>query len=168
MARQRDEEKKLALVLPVDRAPSIEPQVFGGFPGVWTPGVPIAVESLGLTVNDARRLVEERGLPLVVESVEKAALHHVVERVPAAAEPVRPPVDQDTSLLTESGALIAPAATAVLAGTEPHVEQQIAEATVRLAGAASPEDADEAEEEAAGPGGDGNAATGPGTAGDEG
>ncbi len=54
----------LELVLPA--ASSVEPQTFGGaFPGVWRPGVPQRVSTLGLTAEGARRLVALHGLPLV-------------------------------------------------------------------------------------------------------
>jgi hypothetical protein len=54
-----------ALVLPVNRSSSVEPQTFPGFPGLWVPGVAVAVSDLGLTSDEAATLVREMGLPLV-------------------------------------------------------------------------------------------------------
>jgi len=51
-------------VLPLEAAPSGEPQSFGIVPGEWTPGEPIHPAALGLTVEEMRALIERHGLPL--------------------------------------------------------------------------------------------------------
>lgn len=59
-----------SLVLPADAVASTAPQTFPPFPGEYAPGVPVPVASLGMTVDEADRLVRELGLPL--ESVKVA------------------------------------------------------------------------------------------------
>jgi hypothetical protein len=59
------EQKKTAFVLPEEAVSSTEPQTLEGFPGVFTPGVPVAVEDLGLTPAEAKDLLKEfPNLPL--------------------------------------------------------------------------------------------------------
>ncbi len=58
-----------ALVLPAERAGSVEPQAVAGIPGRWEPDVGYAPEALGLTLGEAKKLIEERGLPLEIRSL---------------------------------------------------------------------------------------------------
>ena len=57
-----------ALVLPVSAAPGSEAIHFGGFPGQWYPGRPIAVSALGFETKD-EALEAAKDLPLVVKIV---------------------------------------------------------------------------------------------------
>lgn len=54
--------KEITYVLPV--ANTADEQVFGGFPGRWMPGVPVAASKLGLDPDEADRLIAELGLPI--------------------------------------------------------------------------------------------------------
>lgn len=55
-----------ALVLDDPSVASEEPRHFAGFPGLWAPGAPVLVASLGFESDDAAYArVEELGLPLV-------------------------------------------------------------------------------------------------------
>jgi hypothetical protein len=56
--------KEVAYVLPEGPGSIQEYQSFGGFPGEWLPGQPVALSTLGLDADTAARLVEEMGLPL--------------------------------------------------------------------------------------------------------
>ena len=60
------------LVLPVDAVSGTFPHTFPGFPGVFEPGVPVALSALGLSQKDARALVKELGLPLKEAQVDVA------------------------------------------------------------------------------------------------
>lgn len=54
-----------ALVLDDPSVASSEPRVFAGFPGLWSPGVPVAVADLGFESDEqALARVDELGLPL--------------------------------------------------------------------------------------------------------
>lgn len=72
---------------------------FGDFPGVWAPGVPIALTELGFdTAADARAAVEELGLPLKEVSVDVGSApmptrpnHEDTAPVEPEAEPVVEP-----------------------------------------------------------------------------
>jgi hypothetical protein len=57
-----------ALVLPASAVAGNEPVHFGGFPGQWYPGRPIAVAALGFETQD-EALEAAKGLPLVVTRV---------------------------------------------------------------------------------------------------
>ena len=57
-------EPAAAYVLPEGALPSTEAHQFVGFPGLWAPGVPQLVSTVGLTPAEAARLVAELGLPL--------------------------------------------------------------------------------------------------------
>ena len=63
-----------ALVLPADDAATGEPQTFGGFPGVYTPGEPVALEAIGLDAKEAKRLIKEMNLPLKLSSGGQKAM----------------------------------------------------------------------------------------------
>ena len=63
MPRPRNQES--TLVLPAGRSQSMEPQTFPGFPGVFTPGKPVALSDLGLTSAEATSMIREMWLPLV-------------------------------------------------------------------------------------------------------
>jgi hypothetical protein len=54
-----------ALVLPVGATVGSEPVHYGGFPGQWYPGRPIAVSALGFETED-EALEAAKDLPLVV------------------------------------------------------------------------------------------------------
>ncbi len=55
-----------ALLLPQDAVPGTGPQTFGVFPGLFTPGEPLPLAELGLTVSQARDEIRRLGLPLEV------------------------------------------------------------------------------------------------------
>jgi hypothetical protein len=61
-------ETETALVLPVSATSGSEPIHFGGFPGQWYPGVPIAVSALGFETKD-EALEAAKDLPLVPKRV---------------------------------------------------------------------------------------------------
>lgn len=54
-----------ALVLPVEATSSSEAQTFPGFPGVYRPGVPVLLSTIGIDLMEARASIEALGLPLV-------------------------------------------------------------------------------------------------------
>jgi len=58
-----------ALVLPVSATTGSEAVHFGGFPGQWYPGRPIAVSVLGFETED-EALEAAKDLPLVVKRVK--------------------------------------------------------------------------------------------------
>ena len=58
-----------ALVLPVSATTGSEAVHFGGFPGQWYPGRPIAVSALGFETED-EALKAAKDLPLVVKRVK--------------------------------------------------------------------------------------------------
>lgn len=58
-----------ALVLPAERASSSEAQTFPGFPGVYRPGVPVLLTTIGLDLMAARAAIADLGLPLVEGSL---------------------------------------------------------------------------------------------------
>lgn len=77
---------------------SSEPVHFGGFPGVWTPGEPIAVSELGFaTVKEAREAKNDLAADLVEKTVKAgsapmpAADNHIAESGPPAPLPVTEP-----------------------------------------------------------------------------
>ena len=60
-----------ALVLPVDAVASTSDTYWPDFPGVFTPGQPIAISALGFeTLKDAEAAAKELGLPLKRSTVE--------------------------------------------------------------------------------------------------
>ena len=61
-------DKETALVLPVGATVGSEAIHFGGFPGQWYPGRPIAVSELGFETED-EALEAAKDLPLVVKVV---------------------------------------------------------------------------------------------------
>jgi hypothetical protein len=61
--------KELALVLPAGAVVGTGPFHFGGFPGQWYPGEPIAVSALGFETPD-EAIEAAKGLPLVVCKLE--------------------------------------------------------------------------------------------------
>ncbi|MGH8984921.1 MAG: hypothetical protein ACRDY6_13745 [Acidimicrobiia bacterium] len=77
------------LVLPAEAVSSSEAQVFGGFPGVYVPGEAVAIETLGLTRDEARERVKELGLPLKEARAEapEAEQAAAVEEAPASEGP---------------------------------------------------------------------------------
>lgn len=65
-----------------------EPVHFGGFPGVWEPGRPIALTELGFdTEKGARDAVKELGLPLREVAADAAAARMPERPNHAATEP---------------------------------------------------------------------------------
>lgn len=91
-------ESKQAVVLKADDANTVADQVFGDFPGVYTPGKPVPLEEIGLDADQARRLIQERGLPLEVttggrKTSLKTAAEHLAEHKPKPGEafPMLPP-----------------------------------------------------------------------------
>ena len=56
--------KVKALVLPAEAATSSDAVNFAGFPGRWMPDEPVALETLGLDLSDARAFINEHNLPL--------------------------------------------------------------------------------------------------------
>jgi hypothetical protein len=62
------EAKKMnAVVLPEAEAAKLasgEPQVFADFPGVYAAGVPVHVDDLQLTADEADKMISDLGLPL--------------------------------------------------------------------------------------------------------
>lgn len=67
-----DQKTETAFVLPADAFPGSDAPVhFGGFPGIWEPGRPIAVSELGFaTVGDARDARKEFAPELDEKSVK--------------------------------------------------------------------------------------------------
>lgn len=59
-----EKKEQVAYVLPADASTSSEPQHFGVFPGLFTPGVPVALADLELSPDRAAALVKEHNLPL--------------------------------------------------------------------------------------------------------
>lgn len=62
-----------ALVLPEDAVSSSEPQSIANFPGRWYPGRPYLPEALGLTHDEAVRLLKAVPTPLVWVDVDEAS-----------------------------------------------------------------------------------------------
>lgn len=58
------------LVLPAKESDTSAPQTFPGFPGVYAPGEPVGLSTLGLDEKEAADLIEEMGLPLVAHRAE--------------------------------------------------------------------------------------------------
>lgn len=76
-----------AYVLPQSASPSSEPQVFGdAFPGVYTPGVPVPLTEVGLSLDEAAELMGARELPLELVYVDPPA-------DPAEVKPARTKAD---------------------------------------------------------------------------
>lgn len=65
-----DHQTVKALVLPLKAASSSEPHVVADFPGRWIPGVPYALDALGVTEDEARRLLAAVPTPLELVDVE--------------------------------------------------------------------------------------------------
>lgn len=66
-----DSNTEPALVLDDEAVSGREPVHFGGFPGTFLPGRPVAISALGFnTADEALGLVEELGLPLSETEVE--------------------------------------------------------------------------------------------------
>jgi hypothetical protein len=59
------------LTLPVGYTPLPGPVVFPGFPGLYTPGVPVSLEDIELTEAEARERIEAAGLPLELTADQK-------------------------------------------------------------------------------------------------
>ena len=57
-----------SLILPEDAAATSEPQTFPPFPGLYTPGVPVALETIGLEAKEAKEQIEALNLPLELTS----------------------------------------------------------------------------------------------------
>lgn len=132
-----------AIVLPVDRAQSVEPQVFGNFPGVWSPGVPVHPQALGLTLYEARELIEARNLPFEFVTVDtEEAQHEPVQRalLPSPERHLRPTPAQGEAIVTSTGAVVQPVVDEQLADVQPWAEQLAEQNTERLRGSdAEPE-----------------------------
>lgn len=60
--------KEPTIVLPSSTTNSGSPVRWPGFPGVWTPDVPVECSAVGLDDEAARALIDELGLPLQVSS----------------------------------------------------------------------------------------------------
>lgn len=78
-----------ALVYEDDAVTHGEPVHFGGFPGLWVQGRPVAVAELGFeTVEDAYKAVEELGLPLnqTTVAVGEGAMPDMGGRAPSLDE----------------------------------------------------------------------------------
>lgn len=89
-----------AYVLPEDAVSGSDPVTFAGFPGIWTPGVPIAVDELAKHgLYDADEIadeVEERGLPLqpVDVSGDEGAMPVPPNHLPSREEAVAGAVEE--------------------------------------------------------------------------
>lgn len=79
-----------ALVLPVDSTSSSEAKTFPGFPGVYRPGVPVLLSTIGLDLMDARASIEELGLPLVEHAHDGDEEPAVPDANPPRAESRQP------------------------------------------------------------------------------
>lgn len=60
-----------ALVLPAEKVASTEPQALPSVPGLWVPGVAYSPAVLGVSLKDARKMIEDYGLPLEIVTVDE-------------------------------------------------------------------------------------------------
>lgn len=68
-----------ALVLKKDAVATDTPHTFPGFPGEYAPGQPVALEQIGLTPKEAKRLIKELNLPLELSAGGKKAMEETEE-----------------------------------------------------------------------------------------
>jgi hypothetical protein len=76
---------------------SEEPHSFPPFPGVYQPGVPVSLELIGLSGDEAQALIDELGVPLELTSKKAPAVElpiagrHHGELAPGEDVPILPP-----------------------------------------------------------------------------
>ena len=88
-------ETETALVLPASATIGSEAVHFGGFPGQWYPGRPIAVSALGFETKD-EALEAAKDLPLVVKRVPAGSAPAPERENHVGALPYTNPVEDET------------------------------------------------------------------------
>jgi hypothetical protein len=87
--------KASGFVLPVESVSSTEAVTFPGFPGIWLPGEPVALETLGgITMEEAREQIKALDLPL---KEAKADVPDAEPASPPTQEPAVEPAETEGS-----------------------------------------------------------------------